>query len=153
MQAQSPCTCFAVRRLSRRLTQLYDHHLAGLGLKTTQYSLLSHARARSGQSMGELAQAMGMDRSTLTRNLRPLADAGWVQTARGEDTRTVAVTLTAAGRTLLREAHTRWRRAQDELEAQLGPEPVRRLHLLAEDTARRLEHAGARPTAARTTAN
>ncbi len=83
MQTETPCTCAAVRRLARRITHVYDRHLAELGLRITQYSLLSNVRARPGLPMGDLAQRMGMDRSTLTRNLRPLVAAGWVRTGRG----------------------------------------------------------------------
>jgi len=139
MQLNSPCTCFSVRRLARRVTQLYDQHLAHLGIRTTQYSLLSHVRARPGQSMSELALRMGMDRSTLTRNLRPLVDAGWAATGREQDRRTVTVTVTDPGRRLLADARVHWRRAQDELEATLGVERVRRLHHLVEDASGHLE--------------
>jgi DNA-binding MarR family transcriptional regulator len=89
--------------------------------------------------MGELALRMGMDRSTLTRNLRPLLDAGWAATEREQDRRKVTVTITDAGRRLLADARVQWRRAQDELEARLGAERVRRLHHLVEDASWHLE--------------
>jgi DNA-binding MarR family transcriptional regulator len=89
--------------------------------------------------MGELAVSMGMDRSTLTRNLRPLVDAGWAATEREQDRRTVTVTITEPGSRLLADARVRWRHAQDELEARLGVERARRLHRLVEDAARHLE--------------
>jgi len=139
MQLESPCTCFAVRRLARRVTQIYDQHLAGLGIRTTQYSLLSHVRARPGQSMGELAIRMGMDRSTLTRNLRPLIDAGLAATERAQDRRTVSVSLTDRGRRLLADARVQWRHAQGDLESRLGVDKVRRLHRAVEQASSRLE--------------
>ena len=148
MQSESPCTCFAIRRLSRRITQLYDRHLAGVDLKTTQYSLLSHVRARPGLPMGELADLMGMERSTLTRNLRPLTDAGWVLSSRGApDTRTVCVALSPAGEQLLRRARVAWKHAQAALEAELGPVQARHLHHLAEAVSQRLEHSPLAQTA------
>lgn len=147
MQSETPCTCFAVRRLSRRITQLYDQHLTDVGLKTTQYSLLSHVRARPGLSMGELAELMGMERSTLTRNLRPLTDAGWVLASRGAlDTRTVCVELSPAGVQLLRGARLAWKQAQAALETELGPVQARQLHHLAEAVSQRLEHPRLRQT-------
>ena len=143
MQTETPCTCAAVRRLSRRITHVYDRHLAELGLRTTQYSLLSNVRARPGLPMGDLAQRMGMDRSTLTRNLRPLVVAGWVRTGRGEDARTVCAWLTDAGRALQARARAHWRRAQDDFESRLGHANAQALHRMAESVAGRLERDGA----------
>lgn len=139
MNAATPCTCFAVRRLSRQVTQVYDQRLGGVGLKTTQYSLLAHVRAHPGIAMGALAARMGMDRSTLTRNLRPLVDSGWIETARTHDARTVNVELTDSGRDLLARARPLWRGAQAELAERLGPELAARLHALAEAASSRLE--------------
>ena len=133
MQAQSPCTCFSVRRLSRMVTQIYDQRLGALGLKVTQYSLLAHVRSLPGVTMGELAARMGMDRSTLTRNLRPLSQAGWIATARGADARAVTVELTDAGRALLTRARPAWRAAQSELAERLGSTRTQALHALADE--------------------
>jgi len=133
MQSRSPCTCFSVRRLSRLVTQIYDQRLGALGLKVTQYSLLAHVRALPGVTMGELAARMGMDRSTLTRNLRPLSRAGWIATARGADARAVTVALTDAGRALLTRARPAWRAAQAELAERLGGARTQTLHALADE--------------------
>lgn len=139
MQTATPCTCFAIRRLSRQVTQLYDQHLGGVGLKTTQYSLMAHVRTEPGIAMGALAARMGMDRSTLTRNLRPLIDAGWITTGRAHDARSVNVELTERGRELLSRARPHWRAAQAELAAQLGADLAPQLHALAEAASGRLE--------------
>src|SRR5450432_2526384 len=72
------CSSQKVRRLSRRIAQHFDHIVADSGLKTTQYSLLTGVVDLGPLRPGELARAMGIDASTLTRNLRPLVDAGWV---------------------------------------------------------------------------
>jgi DNA-binding MarR family transcriptional regulator len=71
------CTNLKLRQLVRRVSRLYDAQLAPAGLKTTQYSLLSHVVTLGPLRPGELARAMNMDASTLTRNLRPLQAAGW----------------------------------------------------------------------------
>lgn len=139
MQHSTPCTCFAIRRLARQVTQVYDHQLSAVGLKTTQYSLLSHLRVLPGISMGALASRMGMDRSTLTRNLKPLVDAGWVATARGPDARSVSAELTASGQALLARARPVWRAAQQELSALLGSTRARSLHAVAEAASALLE--------------
>src|SRR5512141_1390313 len=86
------CTCFALRKVTRTVTRLYDQHLAAAGLKTTQFSLLrwiGHA---------PLAARTNMERTTLTRNLKPLIDAGWVVLKPGADARQRIVTITPAGR-------------------------------------------------------
>ena len=72
------CTNFKLRQLMRRVANHYDAEMAKCGLKTTQYSLLSHVLKLGPIRPGDLATEMKMDASTLTRNLRPLVDAGWV---------------------------------------------------------------------------
>ena len=71
------CTNLQLRQLMRRVAQHYDSELAQAGLKTTQYSLLSTALALGPSRPADLAAAMKMDASTLTRNLKPLIAAGW----------------------------------------------------------------------------
>ncbi len=121
------CTCFALRRLTRTLTRLYDLHMAVVGLKTTQYSLLKHV-AIGPMPMAQLAMQLSMDRTTLTRNLKPLLDAGWITLTPGSDARQRIVTLTDDGKTKLTGAKQAWRAAQRELEHTLGPELVMTLH-------------------------
>ncbi|MFT5590100.1 MAG: DNA-binding MarR family transcriptional regulator [Bradyrhizobium sp.] len=121
------CTCFALRRLTRTVTRLYDLHMAAAGLKTTQYSLLKHIAAGP-MPMAQLAMQLSMDRTTLTRNLKPLLDAGWVALTPGSDARQRIVTLTDDGRTKVIAAKQAWRDAQRELEHTLGPELVMTLH-------------------------
>jgi len=74
----SGCSNFKLRQLMRRVSQHYDAELGKIGLKTTQYSLLSHVARLGPIRPSELAQAMTIDASTLTRNLKPLAAAGWI---------------------------------------------------------------------------
>src|SRR5438034_672508 len=81
------CTNLRLRQLMRRVAQLYDLEMAKAGLKTTQYSLLSHVLKLGPLRPGELAQSMKFSASTLTRNLKPLIDAGWVELAAGTDAR------------------------------------------------------------------
>lgn len=116
--AASQCTCFRLRRAARQVSQLYDHALAAAGLGVNQYSILRHARQP--RTIGELAARLGMDRTTLTRNLQPLLRAGWLEQARGADPRQRVLRLTAAGRECLRQAQPHWRRAQRRIEALLG---------------------------------
>lgn len=133
------CTNFKLRQLTRRVSQHYDAELAAVGLKTTQYSLLSHVLELGPLAPGALARAMTMDASTLTRNLRPLLDAGWVEMSPGADGRTRSVSITAAGRLKRAEAQSRWRAAQEGLNALLGTGRVAALHALLDESLALLE--------------
>lgn len=121
------CTCFKLRKATRAMSRLYDHHMAAEGLKTTQYSVLVNA-ARAALPVAELADRLGTDRTTMTRNLKPLVDAGWIELVAGADSRQRIVTITEAGRDKIATAARAWRRAQAELEVLLGRDAVRALH-------------------------
>lgn len=134
----SGCTCFKLRKLTRRLTRLYDVHLAAAGLRLTQYSLLAVLVRAGATTMSRLADVMGMDRTTLTRNLKPLAEAGWVEVSAGADARERIVSVTDAGRETWQAARAHWRRAQDEVNRTLGAEEVATLHALLDGAAAKL---------------
>lgn len=128
------CTNFRLRQLTRRITQFYDAEMGKSGLKTTQYSLLSHVLKLGPVRPGVLARAMTMDASTLTRNLKPLLDAGWVEVSSGSDARSRAITITPAGRARREAARSDWQRAQKGLEARLGLDRVLALHTLIDES-------------------
>jgi DNA-binding MarR family transcriptional regulator len=127
------CTNFKLRRLTRRVSQHYDHLVAAAGLKTTQYSMLSHIVQLGPIRPGELAQRLDMDASTLTRNLQPLVAQGWVELGEGSDARSRSVTATTAGRAKRSEAQREWKRAQLALNEKLGADRVAQLHTLLDD--------------------
>jgi DNA-binding MarR family transcriptional regulator len=132
-RSSSLCTCFRLRSLTRRVTQLYDRVLAPSGLTVTQYSLLGHARRHDGPlTMGELAQQLYTDRTTLTRNLRPLAEAGLVEVAGGSDARSKAVMVTKKGEHALRAARPLWQEAQARMRERAGAGRLTALHELIE---------------------
>jgi DNA-binding MarR family transcriptional regulator len=128
------CTCFLLRKLTRRVTQAYDQALAPAGLTITQYSLLAHLARGEGASVSSLAGRVGMERTTLVRNLKPLVAAGWVRYGERGPGKRAALELTSAGRTRLRSALPLWERAQDALEAQLGAKSVAALHALVDQS-------------------
>lgn len=142
------CTNFKLRQLLRRVSQRYDAEMAVAGLKTTQYSLLSQVLKLGPVRPGDLAQAMAMDASTLTRNLRPLITAGWVDLGAGADGRSRLVTLTAAGQAKRDQARACWRRAQEGMNALLGDQQVVALHSLIDDTLLALQPLEAEPASA-----
>jgi DNA-binding MarR family transcriptional regulator len=115
--ASIPCLCGALRQASRGVSRLYDNELRGVGLRTTQYSLLS-VLARAGQvRQGDLSALTSLDETTLTRNLRPLLDARWIAVHSGDDRREKLVTITKAGTAKLAEARPAWERAQKRMQA------------------------------------
>ncbi len=132
------CTNFKTRQLARLLSRHYDAELARAGLKTTQYSLLSNVLHLGPIAPGELARRMGLDASTLTRNLQPLLAAGWLLQEAGADARSRCISLTPAGREKQAEAQRHWKAAQQNVNAVLGLERVAALHTLLDDCMARL---------------
>lgn len=134
---RSPCTCFHLRRATRRVTQIYDRELAAVELSLNQYSILRRT-GESPRTLGSLADELGMDRTTLTRNLKPLLAAGLLVETRGEDARQRLLQLSDAGRQRLAAARPHWQRAQRIIDEAFGGEAVARLHADLETLTERL---------------
>lgn len=126
----TPCTCAKVRRTARRLTQAYDRALQPLGLRLTQYSVLANLEQAGPLSVTDLAALLAMERTTLTRNLGPLSQAGWITVGPGPDRRSRTVALTEAGRAVVQRAQPLWREAERSLRRALGREHTAALHRL-----------------------
>jgi DNA-binding MarR family transcriptional regulator len=121
--AKDPLVCngAALRKATRRLSQLYDTTLAPCGLSTAQRSVLVHIERAGSPTMTELAYAMVLDRSALARNIKPLERDGYlVQRPDDDDGRSRRVELTPAGRAKLAEANRLWRKAQSRFEEVYG---------------------------------
>lgn len=114
-----PCTGARLRKLTRRMTSFYEQRLRGIGLKLSQYSVLV-SLSEDPQTLLQLADRLEMDRTTLTRSLRPLVASGWVAEAPGADARQRWLILTGSGRRFRARAQQAWSEAQQALEAQLG---------------------------------
>ena len=127
------CTNIKLRQLMRRVAQRYDAEVGKTGLRGTQYSLLSYVVKLGPIRPGDLARAMKIDASTLTRNLKPLVDAGWLELGPGSDGRSRLVSVTEAGREKRHEAQRRWRVAQEGLNQALGTRRVVQLHSLIDE--------------------
>jgi DNA-binding MarR family transcriptional regulator len=130
----SACTCLKVRRTARRLTGIYDGLLEPTGLTINQFGLLAylHGAKEAGKanlSIGQLAERVGMDPTTLNRSLKPLAASGLVADALDpSDRRVRAVAITPAGRRRLAAAVPPWRKAQARVEAELSEASTRELN-------------------------
>jgi len=127
------CTNIKLRQLMRRVAKHYDDEVGKSGLKGTQYSLLSYVVKLGPIRPGDLAAEMKIGASTLTRNLRPLVDAGWLALGPGADGRSRLVSVTPAGREKRQEAQRRWRVAQEGLNHVLGVRRVVELHALLDE--------------------
>lgn len=128
------CTNLKLRQLTRCVSQYYDVELAKTGLKTTQYSLLSHVVKLGPLRAVDLAAVMRMSTSTLSRNLQPLITAGWIEVNAGNDARSRLISATAAGQTKRSEAQRKWRVAQEGINTTLGIERVLALHALIDES-------------------
>jgi DNA-binding MarR family transcriptional regulator len=139
LPAPRGCTSFKLRALTRRVGQHYDQAMAAVGLKTTQYSLLSHVFRQGPVGSAALAASMALSASTLSRNLRPLIAAGWVELQPGADARSHLVAITDAGRAKRSQAQRQWRGAQESLNRRLGLPMVAALHELIDQALPLLE--------------
>jgi DNA-binding MarR family transcriptional regulator len=116
------CNCFAVRAAARHITQAYDQFLAPVGLRTTQFSILSKLERLGPLTINALARATVMDRTTLGRNILPLERDGLIRVeATASDRRAKELNLTKAGEKRLQAARKRWSEAQARFETTFGP--------------------------------
>jgi len=115
------CACFNMRRASRAVTRLFDEILLRGGLRSTQFVALVAIHAGGGPSLPRLARDLGLDRSTLTRNLRPMVKAGLIEVGAAPPSQTATARLTAEGEAALERCVPLWQEAQARLEAKLGP--------------------------------
>lgn len=127
------CLCTKLRRASRGVTRLYDEALADVGLNAAQFSLLRYLQRLGQPSISALAEAMGLDRSTLGRNLRVVEGRGLLQLGGGSDQRSRQVALTDAGVRVLEQGAPLWERAQQELALRLGADKRAELMALLDD--------------------
>ena len=129
---ESPCSATAMRKATRRMTQLYDNALLAVGLRSTQYAILEelHRRAVAPPTMGELAETLVLDRSALGHNLRPLERDGLIALIAGDsDRRRRRVVLTTKGRTKFAQARRAWKLAQDRFNDVFGESAAAKLRV------------------------
>lgn len=138
------CACFNVRRVSRVITQFFDAEVRRRGLRPTQSPILRALRAKDGWSMAELSEWLGMERTTLLRNLRPLQRDGLVRAKGAGRGGQVRVEITGKGRTALAKVQPAWRSAQDKVVAILGEERWSEIINDLKDVATKLKEQAAR---------
>lgn len=114
------CTLANVRQASRAISQVYDTALQPVNLKATQFTVLAALSGRGPLPLSQLADALVMDRTTLTRNLQPLTKRHLVDTAPGGDRRVRTIRLTPKGKRLYAKALPSWQAVQSQLVDGLG---------------------------------
>lgn len=119
LAATRGCHCLAARRKARAITRLYEEKLRPHGLRATQFSILAALALKGPTPIGELAELLGLERTTLTRTAARLERNGWVGSATSADARERPLRLTAAGRRKLEEALPAWKAAQDHVDRQV----------------------------------
>jgi DNA-binding MarR family transcriptional regulator len=131
LPASEDCNCFAVRSAARHITHLYDQHLAPVGLRATQFSVLTKLKRRGPLTINALADAMVMDRTTLGRAIQPLQRDGLITIEQAlSDRRSRELRLTTTGEMRLQVALEAWARAQAGFEAGFGTKRAAELRTL-----------------------
>ena len=110
------------------MTQIYSQHLSPTGLKISQFSLLGFVAAEGPVTIGRLSELLATDRTTLTRNLKPLLENGFVERAASGDRRRHELMATAAGRALFKRALPLWSAAEEDVRAAMGAKLTDDLH-------------------------
>ena len=133
------CACFNVRRVARVITQFFDAEVRRHGVRPTQTPILGALRAKRGWGMAELSDWLGMERTTLLRNLRPLQRDGLVRVNGGGRGGHVELEITEKGRAAMAKIYPAWRSAQNKVVATLGKERWSAIISDLEQVARKLK--------------
>jgi DNA-binding MarR family transcriptional regulator len=120
MSAVENCVCFNLRWVTRAVTQFYDAEMRRHGIRPTQGTILASLMARESWSMAELSDWLGLERTTLVRNLRPLQRDGLVQAFGGRHGKRVELSITAKGRKQIEKLTPAWKSAQSAAVKTLG---------------------------------
>lgn len=114
------CWCLAARRTARTITRLYEAKLRPHGLRSTQFSILAALGLKGPTPVGELAEALGLERTTLTRSAVLLERHGWIRSVTPEDAREHPWQLSPAGRRKLEAVLPAWKAAQESAAREFG---------------------------------
>jgi DNA-binding MarR family transcriptional regulator len=125
------CFCLASRQAARKITRLYDGYMQKAGIRATQFTILTQLMLRGEMPIGKLAGILGMERTTLTRNLTLLEQRRWISIKAGSDPRARLVGITAQGRAVVRRGYPHWAQAQAQVGRMLAADGQSALKTLA----------------------
>jgi DNA-binding MarR family transcriptional regulator len=120
LSRMAECVSFNLRRFNRAITQFYVGEMDSIDLKPTQVTLLASLAGRESATMAEFSEWLGMDRTTLVRNLRPLLRRKLVRQVAAQGSRRQDIQLTDQGLAYLMRVFPLWEKAQEKVEATLG---------------------------------
>ena len=109
------CKCFKMRKASRLTTQFYDKKLKSVGIRITQFTILSFIATTENKTLISLSEELSMDRTTLTRGLNILLKDGLIKQIKSKDSRKKVMKLTEKGYKILDEAIPLWLEAEDQI--------------------------------------
>jgi DNA-binding MarR family transcriptional regulator len=126
------CACFSARKTARLLTQYFDRYLRPTGLRATQFTVLV-ALIQFGQpvQLNMIAEVLGMERTTLTRNLRHLEEKGLIGTESGSDRRVKLISITERGKEMAKQVFPTWKQAQEEIARYISPQQLQQFATIA----------------------
>ena len=124
------CCCFNMRKVMRAVTQFFDRYLEPANIRSTQFTLLVALSSINAKTLSEIAENLVMDRTTLTRNLKPLEKLELINTVQPLDKRSKAYVLTEKGKEVVMKAVPLWEEAQDNIVNVLGAEKY--IHIVKE---------------------
>ncbi len=129
---KSGCYCITLRRAAQAISDLYDAHMAAIGITVNQYSLLSKLGHYPNCSVSELAEYARLERTTVVRALKPLTAKGLIKDLADEGERKRNLCLTAEGEEIVKKGKVIWHQEQEEIERRLGKDGVEQLQELLE---------------------
>jgi DNA-binding MarR family transcriptional regulator len=136
VEVREQCLATKLRQATRALTQHYDEAIADSGIRSTQFTLLIALAQAPRVPLSKLADALVMDRTTLTRNIAPLVRDGLVEEQPSPDRRVRAYALSAKGKRALEQAMPGWRKAQARMLRALGSADAQALDRILSDAVR-----------------
>lgn len=130
-----PCSCFYLRRAARLVTRQYAETMKAAGLKSSQFSILSMLSFHGELTITELADKMGLERTSMSRNLHPMEKDGLISVSDERDNRRRYISLTRQGQVTYKKALPLWNQAQQQFREQLGADEMKTLKQLLKRTA------------------
>lgn len=133
--AEDPCSCFYLRRAARLVTRQYAETMKAAGLKSSQFSILSMISHHGRMTITDLAKKMGLERTSLSRTLRPMEKDGLLSISAEQEKRRRFIEMTKHGKATFKTALPLWNKAQHQFKKQLGAEDLKTLKNLLQRTA------------------